>query len=113
MQVWTKAGLVQYHLVLGQLTHSWPHKCSAFPPTHHSGKVEDFDRVISVVNHYSIKDWRLFWMSVYITSGVVLGFLLHPLHHLDPAWIALFGATLLCVMSEPHDVHELLHVGRG
>ena len=47
---------------------------------------------------------------MYVTGGVVLGFLLHPVHHLDPAWIALFGATLLCILSEPHDVHELLHV---
>ena len=47
---------------------------------------------------------------VYVTSGVILGFLLHPLHHLDPAWIALLGAILLCVFSEPHEVHELLHV---
>jgi hypothetical protein len=48
--------------------------------------VENFEEVLLITSKQKIKDWRLFWICIYITSGVILGFLLHPVHHLNPAW---------------------------
>lgn len=41
---------------------------------------------------------------------VLLGFLLHPLHHLDPAWFAIIGATVLCIITSRLNVEEVMHV---
>jgi len=73
------------------------------------GKVEGFNDVVTVVDQYKIKDFPLFWSSMYIVLGVVIGFLLHPIHHLNPAWIALVGATLLVLVVERQDAHAVLH----
>lgn len=48
----------------------------------------------------------------YVVLVVLLGFLLHPLHHLDPAWFAIMGATLLCIVTSRLDVEEVMHVSR-
>uniref|UniRef100_A0A7S0HFN8 Citrate transporter-like domain-containing protein n=1 Tax=Hanusia phi TaxID=3032 RepID=A0A7S0HFN8_9CRYP len=49
-----------------------------------------------------------------IKCGVVLGcvicsFFLHPVTHLDPAWIAIMGAVWLLVAFDMHHCHEALH----
>ncbi|MDH5506711.1 MAG: ArsB/NhaD family transporter [Anaerolineae bacterium] len=52
-----------------------------------------------------ITDTVLLRKSLIIMAGVVLGFLLHGALHLEPATIALTGATLLMLWSktDPHD----------
>ena len=30
-----------------------------------------------------------------MTGVVLIGFLLHPVHHVDPAWFAILGAIVL------------------
>jgi Na+/H+ antiporter NhaD/arsenite permease-like protein len=40
---------------------------------------------------------------------VLLGFLLHPVHHMDPAWVAVLGAVVLCVACSPRDVTDVLN----
>jgi Na+/H+ antiporter NhaD/arsenite permease-like protein len=46
----------------------------------------------------------------YVTAVVLLGFLLHPIHHLDPAWFAIIGATILCIITSRMDVEAIMHV---
>lgn len=74
-----------------------------------TGRIDNMEEVNSVTQKYVIKDWRLFWMSTYITCTVILAFLLQPIHGLNPGWIALIGATMLVIAAEPHDAHEVLH----
>ncbi|KAG1678649.1 hypothetical protein FOA52_012656 [Chlamydomonas sp. UWO 241] len=74
-----------------------------------TGRVDDFDRIIGIVDKAKIKDWALFWNCIFVVGGVVLGFLLHPIHHLNPAWIALVGALVLVLRVERHDAHAVLH----
>ena len=33
--------------------------------------------------------------AAYVTGAVLVGFLLHPVHHVDPAWFAILGAIVL------------------
>ena len=33
--------------------------------------------------------------AAYVTGVVLIGFLLHPVHHVDPAWFAILGAIVL------------------
>lgn len=46
--------------------------------------------------------------AVYVIGVVVIGFLLHPVHHFDPAWFAVLGAVVLCISTNPMDVEEVL-----
>ena len=50
--------------------------------------------------------------AAYVTGVVIVGFLLHPIHHIDPAWFAVIGAVVLCVVTEPMDVEKLVRVSR-
>lgn len=48
--------------------------------------------------------------AVYVTGCVLVGFLLHPIHHVDPAWFAVLGAIVLCVCDKPMEVEKVIHV---
>lgn len=49
-----------------------------------------------------------------MTLVVLIGFLLHPIHHVDPAWFAVLGAIVLCVCDAPMEVERVVHVrGHG
>lgn len=48
--------------------------------------------------------------AAYVTGVVLLGFLLHPLHHVDPAWFAVLGAVVLCVADKPMEVEKVVRV---
>ncbi len=48
--------------------------------------------------------------AVYVTGVVLLGFLLHSLHHFDPAWFAVLGAAVLCIITNPLNVQSVMHV---
>ena len=45
-----------------------------------------------------------------MTGVVLIGFLLHPVHHVDPAWFAVLGAIVLCVCDAPMEVEKVVHV---
>lgn len=50
-------------------------------------------------------------MKLLIQTGIVLGaailaFLLHPLHHVNVAWIAILGAVTLMLVSSPRHIHK-------
>lgn len=55
----------------------------------------------------------LFLSVGYVTLIVVIGFLTHPIHHVDPAWFAIIGATILCVTTGPLEVEKVMHVSVG
>ena len=48
--------------------------------------------------------------AAYVTGCVLVGFLLHPVHHVDPAWFAVFGAIVLCVCDKPMEVENVIKV---
>lgn len=49
-------------------------------------------------------------VAAYVTGIVLVGFLLHPIHHVDPAWFAVLGAIVLCVCDRPMEVENVMHV---
>lgn len=58
----------------------------------------------------SIKDVKLLKKCLFVLGVVVIGFLLHGVFHLQPATVALFGASLLLITSniEPDHILEEL-----
>eukprot|EP00887_Chlorella_sp_A99_P002871 scaffold6.g2871.t1 len=58
---------------------------------------------------YRILDWNLMAKCSYVTGVVLVGFLLHPIHHVDPAWFAILGAIVLCVVDNPMEVDKVVH----
>ena len=48
------------------------------------------------------------FLAAYVTSCVIIGFLLQPVTGLSPAWVALIGATILTVVVETKDVHAVM-----
>ena len=50
------------------------------------------------------------FVAAYVTSCVIIGFLLQPVTGLSPAWVALIGATILTVVVETKDVHAVMKV---
>lgn len=73
-----------------------------------TGKVDDFERVVAATETYEIRDWPLLAKSSYVTIAVLVGFVLHPVHHVDPAWFALLGALVLCLADLPRDAEKAL-----
>lgn len=51
-------------------------------------------------------------VAAYVTAAVLVGFLLHPVHHVDPAWFAVLGAIVLCVCDAPMEVEKVVRVSR-
>ena len=45
-----------------------------------------------------------------MTALVLIGFLLHPVHHVDLAWFAVLGAIVLCVCDKPMEVEKVVEV---
>ena len=62
------------------------------------------------VNKYRITDWKLFWRGIYVTGGVIIAFLLQPVTNLNPCWPALVGGTILTVLCEPKEIHNIMKV---
>ena len=73
------------------------------------GAIPSYDKCLSATSSYRILDWDLLAKAGFVTLIVVVGFLLHPVHHLDPAWFAIIGAALLCVVTAPMDVESVMH----
>ena len=68
----------------------------------------EYNNLLRLRDQFRITNWHLFMQCMIVLGFVVLGFLLHPLHHIDPAWIALIGATLLLLVSTPSDIDGAL-----
>uniref|UniRef100_A0A7S0ZAE3 Citrate transporter-like domain-containing protein n=1 Tax=Timspurckia oligopyrenoides TaxID=708627 RepID=A0A7S0ZAE3_9RHOD len=59
------------------------------------------------------KDYRIRKKLLLIRAGgvftcVIILFFTEPVHHVGAAWIALLGAVVLMLLSEPHDLHHTL-----
>jgi Na+/H+ antiporter NhaD/arsenite permease-like protein len=67
---------------------------------------------LAEVDQYHITDWRLLWRCCYVTGAVIIGFLLQPVTGLNPCWVALIGATILTVICETKEVHDVMKVVR-
>ena len=57
-----------------------------------------------------ITDRQLLWKALVVLSGVILGFLVHGVLHLQPATIAMAGATVLLVWGRLDPHHMLREV---
>lgn len=57
---------------------------------------------------YPVYDEPRLYIAGTTTFFVILLFFLHPLHHKDTAWIALFGAFMTIAFTNPHDVQDAL-----
>jgi Na+/H+ antiporter NhaD/arsenite permease-like protein len=54
------------------------------------GRIPDYDNVLAAAGDYRITDWGLFWKCTFVLGVVVIGFLLHPIHHLELSFLFLF-----------------------
>ena len=72
-----------------------------------SGPLLNVQEVLKKSNE-GIKDPELFSYCMICLGMVMLGFLLHPVHHVNPAWIAISGAIMLLIFSSPHDIEPAL-----
>lgn len=71
--------------------------------------IQRYQAMLEEVKSFRITDWDLFAKSAYVTLVVLIGFLLHPIHHVDPAWFAVLGAIVLCVCDAPMEVERVVH----
>ena len=74
------------------------------------GPLRDFEEALKLSEDFKIRDYVLLGQSLIAVAAVLIGLLLHPVHHNDPAWIACLGAIFLCVVASPHDIHDVLHM---
>ncbi|KAK3239165.1 hypothetical protein CYMTET_50889 [Cymbomonas tetramitiformis] len=77
-----------------------------FPRHKVMGAIEGYDSVLELKKDYRITNWPLLIRTGVVLGVVILGFLLHPLHHVNPAWIALLGAVGLIMITSPHELHH-------
>ncbi|KAL4436773.1 hypothetical protein ABPG75_003912 [Micractinium tetrahymenae] len=71
--------------------------------------IQRYAAMLEEVKSFRITNWDLFAKSAYVTLVVLVGFLLHPVHHVDPAWFAVLGAIVLCVCDAPMEVERVVH----
>jgi len=64
--------------------------------------------IVDLERRYGIKDAALLKRSGTVLGLVILGFFLHPLIHLDVAWVALIGAVIMLLVSDRHELEEPL-----
>jgi hypothetical protein len=48
-----------------------------------TGPIPEYDKVLASAADYKITNWSLFWKCAYVLGIVIVGFLLHPIHHLE------------------------------
>ena len=64
-----------------------------------------------LLRKYTIRDKPLLAKSCIVTGTVVLLFFLHPLHHIDTAWIACVGGVVLLLVASPREMHSaMIHI---
>jgi len=71
------------------------------------GKMADLE-ADQLKKTYPIYDQPRLLTAGTVALFVILLFFLHPVHHKDTAWIALFGAFLTMAFTNPHDVQDAL-----
>lgn len=65
------------------------------------------ERIMGMDENEAIRDPVMLWKSLFVLAVVLAGFVLHGALHFQPATVALFGASLLLLLSgnkEPHHV---------
>ena len=57
---------------------------------------------------YGVKDAKMLKASGTILGLVILGFFLNPVLHIPVSWVALVGAVLMLLVTNPHELEEPL-----
>ena len=70
------------------------------------GTIDRMDVVEDLKGKTKIEDLPLFYKSIIVLGVTILLFVLHPVHHCDPAWIAIIGAGTIMLTTSPHDIHH-------
>jgi len=73
-----------------------------------SKKPGNIKKVMGMNEWDEIKDYALLKKSLFVLSLVILLFFLHSMLHLEPATVAIFGASLLLLISAKHP-DDILH----
>lgn len=71
--------------------------------------VERKARIMDFDESKTIENVPLLIKSMIVLGIVITGFLIHGILHLEPATIALFGASLLMILSGKDEVHKFFH----
>jgi Na+/H+ antiporter NhaD/arsenite permease-like protein len=74
-----------------------------------SGPLIHFKDAQKVAAKFKIKDWPLLRRSGVVLLVVLIAFVTHSVHHVNPAWVSLLGAIALMIASSPHEVEHALH----
>ena len=64
-------------------------------------------RIMQMDERQAIKDAAMLIKSLVVLGIVLTGFVFHGVLHLQPATVALFGASLLLLLSAKHDLHHV------
>ena len=64
--------------------------------------------ITELERQYAIKDMRGLKVSGTILCLVIVGFFLHPVVHIAVSWIALGGAVIMLLATNPHELEEPL-----
>lgn len=70
------------------------------------GKLERYNEVLELASEYKIHQPDILYKTCVVLGTAIVAFLLHPLHHVNVAWIAIFGAVVLMVITSPHSIHH-------
>jgi len=68
--------------------------------------LKPFD-IVELKKKYEISNPVLLSKAGVVLGAVLLLFFLHPLHHVDTAWVAVVGALGLMIVSTPHELHHV------
>nr|AOW69302.1 pink-eyed dilution-like 1 [Savillea parva] len=73
-----------------------------------TGRLVHFNDGLEVARQYVITDWPLLQKTLVVLSFVLLTFVTHSVHHVNPAWAATMGAIALMLASNPHEIDHAL-----
>ena len=64
--------------------------------------------ITELERQYAIKDMKGLKVSGTILCLVIIGFFLHPVVHIAVSWVALAGAVIMLLATNPHELEEPL-----
>ena len=64
--------------------------------------------ITELERQYAIKDMKGLKISGTILCLVIIGFFLHPVVHIAVSWVALAGAVVMLLATNPHELEEPL-----
>mmetsp|Transcript_6615 Transcript_6615/g.17022 ORF Transcript_6615/g.17022 Transcript_6615/m.17022 type:complete len:1176 (+) Transcript_6615:142-3669(+) len=73
-----------------------------------TGPLEHFYDGLEVAQGYKITNWPLLKRSLIVLGFVLIAFITHSVHHVNPAWAAMIGAIALMLASDPHEIDHAL-----